>query len=133
MTDYPTQRENTFLRTVRYIIGPEVPWPYRMLLFLTIGLLIAGAEFEKHALVFQLIEKTDSVSLQAGVDRNNVQQADQEILNYRKKQYDRLVKGADMMFDFAKVAFGALVGGLSALISSRHKNANEKIIPQNTE
>lgn len=125
MTDHETKNENTFLRTVRYIIGPEVPWPYRMLLLLTIGLLIGGVEFEKHALQFQLIEKTDSVTVQTSLVRNNVQQANQEILNYRKKQYERLIKGADMMFDFAKIAFGALVGGLSALISSRLKNSTQ--------
>lgn len=57
-----SQNDNTFLRAIQYVVGPEVPWPYRMLLLSTIALLIAGGKVESHALNFQLIDTRPALS-----------------------------------------------------------------------
>jgi len=119
-----SQNDNAFLRAIRYLVGPEVPWPYRMLLLSTIALLIAGGRTESRALSFQLIEPRPALSGPATSISQDDQKNVQEILNYRKKQYDRLIKVADTMYDLAKIAFGALVGGLAALINTRTKYNN---------
>jgi hypothetical protein len=44
-------------------------------------------------------------------------------MDFRKKQYERLVKTSDFMFDLSKVAFGALIGGLAAFVGQRAPEA----------
>src|SRR5574341_1154420 len=100
-----SQNDNTFLRAIQYVVGPEVPWPYRMLLLSTIALLIAGGKVESHALNFQLIDARPAVFGPATSITQDDQKNAQEILNYRKKQYDRLIKVADTLYDLAKIAF----------------------------
>lgn len=76
---------NTFFRLLGYVFGPEVPWPYRMLLLLTIGLLIGGAKFEENALKLQLLDRNAAIAGHASTDSASLSPAVQEVLVFSKE------------------------------------------------
>lgn len=74
----------------------NVPWFYRLLLLITALFFVVGAYVDISVLPLH----SDSTS----------------------PHYARLAKVADLFYDFGNVAFGTLIGGLSALVGL--KNAN---------
>jgi hypothetical protein len=86
---------STFDRVFRYFMAPSVPWFYRVLLLITVALFVGGAYIDTSVLA--TIQDTQS------------------------QHYARLARLADFFYDFAKVSFGTLIGGLSALVAQREE------------
>ena len=91
---------STFDRIFGYFMAPTVPWFYRVLLLITIALFVGGAHIDTS--VLPAIQDTES------------------------PHYVRLAKLADFFYDFGKVSFGTLIGGLSALVAQREAKKKAK-------
>lgn len=86
-------------RIVSYFMAPEVPWFYRVLMLLTAALFLGGAYID--------------INVLAGIK------------DATDPHYLRLTKLSDFFYDFGKVSFGTLIGGLSALVA--RKDERKKI------
>jgi hypothetical protein len=116
------EKISLYQRIIWYLFGPEIPWVYRVLLFLFIAMIVTGYVLDNRSYHVNFTEGIQQQSLSALSDDQTVISAYQkEMFELNKKKYERLIASSNFMFDLAKISFGILVGGLSALIKVEPK------------
>jgi len=112
-----------------YLIGTEIPWAFRSLSLAVLVFIIIGVLLDIRASTLSLPTNPAVAGATPGTPADSAA-GSPAVWEFRRSQFLRLTTVADKMYDFAKIAFGVIIGALSGLVTARGAEAGRTSVEQ---